>query len=61
MTGRDLRIWKTCPGVITRLQGYFVTANQNLNEFGKATPINVAMGAYRSDRIGDLLANKTTA
>jgi penicillin G amidase len=36
-------------------QGYFVTANQDLNEFGKSNPINMGMGSYRSDRIGDLL------
>jgi penicillin amidase len=36
--------------------GYIVTANQNLNGFGKADPINVGMGPYRSDRIAKLLA-----
>ncbi|MBW2203188.1 MAG: penicillin acylase family protein [Deltaproteobacteria bacterium] len=36
--------------------GYFVTSNQNLNEYGKVDPINVGMGPYRSDRIGDLLS-----
>jgi len=36
--------------------GYFVTANQNLNEYGKVQPINVVMGPYRSDRIGKLLS-----
>jgi penicillin amidase len=36
--------------------GYFVTANQNLNEYGKVHPINVVMGPYRSDRIGKLLS-----
>ena len=42
--------------------GYFVTTNQDLNEFGKASPINVGMGSYRSDRIGGLLSenNKIT-
>lgn len=35
--------------------GYFVTTNQNLNEYGKVDPINVGMGSYRSDRIGKLL------
>ncbi|MBW2249519.1 MAG: penicillin acylase family protein [Deltaproteobacteria bacterium] len=35
--------------------GYFVTSNQNLNEYGKVDPINVGMGPYRSDRIGKLL------
>jgi len=36
--------------------GYFVTTNQNLNEYGKVDPINVGMGSYRSDRIGKLLS-----
>jgi len=36
--------------------GYIVTANQNLNEYGKTDPINVVMGPYRSDRIAELLA-----
>jgi len=42
--------------------GYFVTSNQDLNDYGKVKPINVGMGPYRSDRIGSLLAgnNKIT-
>jgi len=36
--------------------GYFVTSNQDLNEYGKVNPINVGMGSYRSDRIGKLLS-----
>jgi len=36
--------------------GFFVTSNQNLNEYGKVDPINVGMGSYRSDRIGKLLS-----
>lgn len=36
--------------------GYFVTSNQNLNEYGKVDPINVGMGPYRSERIGELLS-----
>jgi len=38
--------------------GYFVTTNQNLNEFGKISPINIGMGSYRSDRISSLLSVK---
>ena len=37
--------------------GYLVTCNQNLNHLGRVNPINVGMGPYRSDRIGDLLEN----
>ena len=39
-------------------RGFFATANQNLNEYGKAHPINLAMGPYRSDRIDKLLSQK---
>jgi penicillin amidase len=35
--------------------GYFVTANQDLNSYGKVHPINAGMGAYRSNRIAALL------
>jgi len=38
--------------------GYLVTSNQNLNESGNVDPINVGMGSYRSDRIGEMLAKK---
>ncbi|KKM12129.1 hypothetical protein SY88_05225 [Clostridiales bacterium PH28_bin88] len=37
-------------------EGYFVTANNDLNEYGQAKPINMPMGPYRADRIKDLLA-----
>ncbi len=42
--------------------GYFVTSNQDLNEYGKVDPINVGMGSYRSDRIAKHLGknNKMT-
>lgn len=36
-------------------QGFFVTANQDLNAFGTAHPITLPMGPYRSDRITELL------
>ncbi|HEY9842580.1 MAG TPA: penicillin acylase family protein, partial [Candidatus Obscuribacterales bacterium] len=35
--------------------GYFVTANQDLNAWGLAKPINMPMGAYRAERISELL------
>jgi penicillin amidase len=38
--------------------GYFVTSNQDLNEYGTVAPINMGMGSYRSDRIGKLLSEK---
>lgn len=43
------------PRVLNPNQGYFVTANNDLNRHGKAKPINVPMGPYRADRIGELL------
>jgi len=38
--------------------GYFVTSNQDLNEYGNVDPINMVMGPYRSDRIAALLSKK---
>jgi len=35
--------------------GFFATANQDLNELGTARPINLPMGAYRAQRIIELL------
>ncbi len=37
-------------------EGFFATANQDLNAYGKANPINMPMGSYRAERINDLLA-----
>ncbi|PHS20123.1 MAG: penicillin acylase family protein [Kangiella sp.] len=34
------------------------TANEDLNHLGKANPINIPMGSYRSDRIAYLLSKK---
>jgi len=36
-------------------KGYFSTANQNLNDYGTAKPINMPMGSYRADRIDQLI------
>ena len=35
--------------------GYFVTANHDLNTWGRVTPINACMGAYRARRIAHLI------
>jgi len=40
--------------------GYFVTSNQDLNEYGRVNPINAGMGPYRSDRIARLLEESDT-
>ena len=36
-------------------EGFFVTANNNLNQYGKIKPLNMPMGSYRADRIADLI------
>ena len=36
--------------------GYLVTANNDLNKYGKVSPINLAMASYRADHINNLLA-----
>lgn len=36
-------------------QGFIVTANQDLNHFGKCSPINMPMGDYRARRIAQLI------
>ena len=41
-------------------QGYIVTANQDLNHFGKSSPINMPMGDYRARRIAQLIEQSNT-
>ncbi|MCU0576561.1 MAG: penicillin acylase family protein [Desulfobacterota bacterium] len=36
-------------------EGFIATANQDLNHLGQSVPINLPMGAYRAERIADLL------
>ncbi|MHC4175999.1 MAG: penicillin acylase family protein [Planctomycetota bacterium] len=43
------------PRVLNPDQGYFATANDDLNKYGKASPINLPMGPYRADRISHFL------
>jgi penicillin amidase len=43
------------PQCVNPSDGYFVTANNDLNRFGQAAPINLPMGAYRAERIEQLL------
>lgn len=43
------------PECINPDSGFFATANENLNRYGKAAPINIAMGNYRAERIRELL------
>jgi len=46
---------KELPRIKNPKQGFFATANEDLNKFGKSNPINLPMGNYRADRISDLL------
>jgi penicillin G amidase len=46
------------PSVLNPEDGYFATANQDLNRFGKVSPINMPMGDYRARRIEELLARR---
>lgn len=46
------------PRVADPDDGLLVTANQDLNHLGAARPINLPMGPYRADRIGELLAGR---
>jgi penicillin amidase len=43
------------PRAINPPQGFFVTANDDLNAYGQAKPINMPMGDYRARRIAALL------
>ncbi len=45
------------PRALNPSQGFFATANQNLNTYGRIAPINMPMGSYRADRINDILAS----
>ena len=39
-------------------QGFFATANQDLNDYGTARPITIDQGPYRAERIGELIQQK---
>ena len=43
------------PRALNPEDGFIVTANNDLNALGTASPINMPMGAYRAERIRDLL------
>jgi penicillin amidase len=46
------------PRVLNPPQGYFATANNDLNAHGQVRAIGVSMGPYRAERIERLLAEK---
>lgn len=39
-------------------EGYITTANHNLNDLGELSPITIAMGPYRANRISNLLSRE---
>jgi len=47
--------YKDLPKSYNPDQGYFATANHNLNEYGNIHPINMPMGDYRAQRINAIL------
>jgi len=48
--------YEDMPRIINPEEGFFATANQDLNRYGRIQPINIPMGSYRADRISQLLA-----
>lgn len=46
------------PRVYNPKEGYFITCNQDLNEYGNKKPINIAMGDYRYRRVKALIEEK---
>ncbi len=49
------------PRTLNPPEGFFATANQDLNSLGRVRPINVPMASYRADRINALLARTDKA
>ncbi len=47
------------PWVVDPDEGYFVTANNDLNRYGRCRPINLPMGPYRAERIASVLASSS--
>jgi penicillin amidase len=43
------------PRVMNPPEGYIVTANQDLNHFGRTKPFKLPMSSYRADRIASLI------
>ncbi|MDZ7268160.1 MAG: penicillin acylase family protein [candidate division KSB1 bacterium] len=51
--------YRELPRCLNPAAGYFVTANHNLNDWGVAKPINIAMGAYRAERIAEMIESQS--
>ncbi|MFC2074830.1 penicillin acylase family protein [Bdellovibrionota bacterium] len=50
---------KDLPRAYNPEEGFFITANNNLNAFGKADPINISMADYRANQIEKKLKEKS--
>lgn len=50
--------YKDLPRSINPLEGFFITANNDLNKYGNENPINICMEDYRYQRIKELLEEK---
>ena len=48
--------YEDLPHTLNPKEGFFATANEDLNRYGKVNPVNLPMGSYRADRINALLA-----
>ncbi|MCB9187726.1 MAG: penicillin acylase family protein [Flavobacteriales bacterium] len=46
---------KDLPRIYNPEKGFFVTCNQDLNEYGNVTAINIAMGDYRYRRVSEMI------
>jgi penicillin amidase len=49
---------KDLPRSLNPDKGYFITCNQDLNEYGNVDPINIAMGDYRFRRVETLIKDQ---
>ncbi len=47
------------PRCLNPQEGFFATANEDLNRYGRAKPINMPMGPYRAERIARLIRERT--
>lgn len=46
------------PRCLNPEEGFFATANEDLNRYGRVKPINMPMGPYRAERIGHLIRER---
>lgn len=52
--------YRDLPRCLNPEQGFFVTANNDLNGWGKTKPINLSMGPYRAERITELISQQAS-